>query len=41
MYSPSIGNERGIFTCSFPFLNEWDNQVGNWPNLIAKLDKKE
>jgi len=25
--SPSIGDERGIFTCSIPFSNEWDIQV--------------
>ena len=25
--SPSIGDERGVFTCSIPTLNEWDIQV--------------
>ena len=25
--SPSIGDERGIFTCSIPTSNEWDIQV--------------
>ena len=30
--SPSIGDERGIFTCSIPTSNEWDIQVQRLPN---------
>ena len=38
--SPFIRDERGIFTCSILFLNEWDIQVGSWPNSIAKKNQK-
>jgi len=30
--SPSIDDERGIFTCSIPTSNEWDIQVQRLPN---------
>ena len=32
VYSPSICDERGIFTCSIPTSNEWDIQVQRLPN---------
>ena len=38
--SPSIGDERGIFTFSIPFPNEWNIQVRSWPKIRAKLDQK-
>ena len=38
MCSPSIMDERGIFTCSIQFLNEWDIQIESWPNLTTKGD---
>ena len=41
MCSPSIGDERGIFKCSILFLNEWDIQVGSWPESKFKGDQKE
>jgi len=40
MFSPFIGNEHGIFTCSILFPHEWDIQVGSWPKTRTKWDKK-
>ena len=34
------GMNHGIFTCSILFSNEWDIQVGSWPNTIVKGTRK-